>query len=80
MLGETLGEIGTFKLHFEGWLGLYQVDKMGLDILGKRNSLSMNLKAHAEMHSFNNKRRLYVLGIGHIMMTKTSTLPVPESF
>ena len=43
MLGETLGGIETFTLHFERWLGIYRVDKVGLDmgLLGKRNSLDM---------------------------------------
>ena len=43
MLGETLGGIETFALCFERWLGIYRVDKVGLDmgLLGKRNSLDM---------------------------------------
>ena len=46
MLGEALGGIETFTLHFERWLGIYRVDKVGLDmrLLGKRNSLDMNFK------------------------------------
>lgn len=63
MLGEALGGIETFTLHFERWLGIYRVDKVGLDtrLLGKRNSLDMNFKTQAELHSFNKKKHLYVL-------------------
>lgn len=54
---------------------IYQVDKMELNVLGKRNSMRKNLKAHTEMHSFDNKEHLCVhdLGIGYMMMNTTST-------
>lgn len=55
----------------------YHVDKMGLNVLCKRNSMRKNLKAHTEMHLFDNKKQLHVLGIGCIMMNNTSTVPAP---
>lgn len=36
----------------------YQMDKMELNVLGKRNSMRKNLKAHTKMHSFDNKEHL----------------------
>lgn len=41
----------------------------------KPKSMSKHLKAHIEMHSFDNMEHLPVVGIGHIVM-KTSTVPV----
>lgn len=38
---------------------------MRLDVLGKRNRTSMNLKVHTEVHSFDHKEHLHVPGVGH---------------
>lgn len=54
----------------------YQVDKVGLNVLGKRNSVRTNLKAHTEIHLFNNKEHLTCPRHWYIVMNKVSTILV----
>lgn len=55
----------------------YQVDKVGLNVLGKGNSIRRNLKAHTEIHLFNNKEHLTCLRHWYIVMNTVSTILVP---
>lgn len=45
-----------------------------MDVLGKRNNISINLKVYVEMYLFDNKEYLNVLGIGYIMISKISII------
>lgn len=52
----------------------YQGDKVRLNVLSKRNSKRRNLKAHTEIHLFNNKEHLTCPRHWYIVMNKVQSL------